>query len=533
MALLSLQAFKTKWAALTGRFKNNNTFDIAEKDYREFAEDLADSLFDPVERIQARLEKLEAPIPAPVEGLKWNVFPKTSVEGQDVKVTIGEAQFDAATVPFEAKTAKSAVPNPPAGWGTRVDILAAAEDGSWVYIYGEEPGVTPPLVHPDGSNVPLLFTAYLFWTSEGGEVEEPVVLVKVIEFNGADYFPDQYGKLRLPAVTPGDGGTGGGTVVSVNDQLPDANKNVMIGAEHIDATINDTTWWATVKIKVKGAIDRLANEIKLLQAWRNKFGEDVEQNPTYNDIRLLRTGDAPAIGGTDLTSMTVGQTNLFTVQKQADGSAKFSAGIEQIDKLAANSLASLLADDKAWVGFRIELIGVNTDGQLGYNSQELHAGRRGYDCISSSANNAVWLRTTKVDSLDPANAYDATIIAQLESDTGWVSNVKQLTVKSVKGDEYTNETSGYLYVCFSDDNKWRRVSEPAAETMRIDKTGGYINLCNALEAHDFATTAYDAAVLAEGDEKGGEGQLYYVEATRSLFKCVKKVNGKILWEKLR
>jgi hypothetical protein len=261
MALLSLQAFKTKWAALTGRFKTNNTFDIDEADFREFAEDISSSLFDPVERIQARLDKLETPIPAPQDDLKWIVYPKVSVEGQDVVTTIGEALFPdiLEPVPFGAVTAKAAVPNPPAGWGTRIDILAAAPDG-WVYIYGEEPGITPRLEHPDGSDTPLLFAAYLFWTNEGGEVEEPVVLVKVVEFNGTDYFPDQYGKLRLPAVAGG-----GGNVNTVNSQAPDVNKNVLIGAEHIDATVNDTTWWGTVKIKVKGALDRLANEIKLLQ----------------------------------------------------------------------------------------------------------------------------------------------------------------------------------------------------------------------------------------------------------------------------
>ncbi|WP_187261300.1 hypothetical protein [Pontibacter beigongshangensis] len=44
MGLLSLQAWKDKWVSLTGRFADNDAFEIGEDDFREFAEDLADTV---------------------------------------------------------------------------------------------------------------------------------------------------------------------------------------------------------------------------------------------------------------------------------------------------------------------------------------------------------------------------------------------------------------------------------------------------------------------------------------------------------
>ncbi len=208
MALLSLQAFKTKWAAITGRFKDNNIFDIAEKDYREFSTDIADSLFEPVESLRTRVEKLEQPAPAAPEGIKWVKFPKVSVVGDDVLVTLSEADFKGAPVEFQPGTAKENVPLPPAGWGERIDILAATATG-WVYIYGQDPGVTPAFVHPDQPDTELLFAAYLFWSNAGGAVEEPVVFVRVVEMDGQEYTPDANGRLLLPK--------GGITINSTDD----------------------------------------------------------------------------------------------------------------------------------------------------------------------------------------------------------------------------------------------------------------------------------------------------------------------------
>lgn len=194
MALLSFLAFKNKWAALTGRFRDNSNFEIDEADYREFSLDLADTVVDPLGKLQLRVDKLENPAPQPKVGVKWRISPKVSIDPatKNVLNTAAEAEFDGVIVPFAAGTAKSAVPAPPVGFGTRVDILAATSTG-WAYIFGEEPGVTPRFVLPDQPNVDLLFAAYLFWTSEGGEVETPIVYIRTVD--GQD--PDPSGNLTL------------------------------------------------------------------------------------------------------------------------------------------------------------------------------------------------------------------------------------------------------------------------------------------------------------------------------------------------
>ncbi|WP_266206259.1 hypothetical protein [Pontibacter kalidii] len=260
MALLSLQAFKTKWAAITGRFKDNNTFDIAEKDYREFSTDIADSLFDPVEKLAARVEKLEQPAPPAPEGFKWKVYPKVSTEGNTVKVTPAEIEVHGQVSPLPTPNAKENVPLPPVGWGERIDILAASADG-WVYIYGQDPGVTPAFEHPDQPGTELLFAAYLFWSNAGGAVEEPVVFVRVVEMDGQEYSPDANGRLILPK--------SGTTINSTDDiQSEGAFNKWFTDARAIAARATSNLWGylglanSTATISLKGWLDFLTNKVK-------------------------------------------------------------------------------------------------------------------------------------------------------------------------------------------------------------------------------------------------------------------------------
>ncbi|WP_276496706.1 hypothetical protein [Pontibacter litorisediminis] len=264
MAKLSFLAFKTKWAALTGRFKDNSTFEIAEDDYREFSLDIAESVIEPVELLAQRVEKLENPAPVPKEGIKWAPAPKVSVEGNNVIVTPSAAEFNGIGYTYNGPAARENVVLPPNDFGTRIDILGAtaANDG-WVYIYGEEPGVTPRFQHPDQPDAELLFAAYLHWTSSGGgTVEQPAVVVKVVEIDGVDYEPDLNGRLVLPKQ--------GSTVNSTDDIQTEGATNFWFTETRAIAAKATANLWSyiglassTATISLKGWLDFLTNKVKL------------------------------------------------------------------------------------------------------------------------------------------------------------------------------------------------------------------------------------------------------------------------------
>jgi hypothetical protein len=270
------------------------------------------------------------------------------------------------------------------------------------------------------------------------------------------------------------------------------------------------------------------------KAKQDKFTEGAGGELFFNGEQYLKDSEAVKLTQAEQDALATGETNLFTVRKNADGSVTYGAGIQQIDKLGAPALSSLLADDQAWVGQEIELTGDNANGALGFNSQEFYYKRRWYLCKSHTNTSVVWERNSTVDMLNAADTYDASIITELENETGWTNNIKTISVKSVKGDEYTSDT-GYFYTCYSDDNKWRRVGEPATIDMYIQKAGNYLNLCNALEAHDFSLGVYDAmadANLTATDEKGSQGQRYYDSVGRTIYECVVSNATNIYWEKL-
>jgi len=404
MALLSRQAFKDKWASVTGRFRDNTSFEIAEDDYREFSQDIVDSALEPIDKLGKRLAALETPLPVPRQGIKWLISPTVNIAGSDVAVTASEAEFDGVVVSYAAGIVKT-VPLPPAGL-QRIDVLAATAAG-WEYIYGDA-DVDPlaPALDPAGN---LLFAAHLKWTGQAGAVIKTVQYARTV--NGIA--PDTTGNVKLDAshlrqtsnfwsylglaasatlisvkdwleqltgkvkaneveladheqklyehtlqlndhedriatntaknaaqddvLDAHDQRIFGierelddlqtkhtlqqeeidaieaqlphlGKVNSVNNQLPDANKNITLGAEHIDAEVNDSTWWGTLKIKVKGGLDRLANEIKLLQA--NKADKSaVDTKNTEQDGRLtnLENGklDKASVVGTTGSSETL------------------------------------------------------------------------------------------------------------------------------------------------------------------------------------------------------------------------------------
>ncbi|MCG8475650.1 MAG: hypothetical protein MI784_09265, partial [Cytophagales bacterium] len=238
----------------------------------------------------------------------------------------------------------------------------------------------------------------------------------------------------------------------------------------------------------------------------------------------------PEIGEKTKAEMETGTEYIFTALKGENSEIRYGAGVGQLSKFANPGLKGLLTDSAGWKGQLLTLKGDNAKGQLGCNSQEFRCGRRWYVCVSHTDSSATWERNTAVSLLDAEDDHDAAIIAELEQENAWNCNIKQLAAKSAKGDDYTSHT-GYYYTCFTDDNFWRRVGEPATEDMYIRKTGAYTALCNALEAHDFAAEDYNASALSEKDRKGMQGQRYY--ADRKLYECVQNDAHGTIWTKIK
>lgn len=117
----------------------------------------------------------------------------------------------------------------------------------------------------------------------------------------------------------------GGNVNTVNNQLPDAQKNVLIMASHIDTSVNDSAWWGTPSLKIKGALDFLANKIKLNATSLNtvSFHIAFTQLNTRARIRLSRKitfqpintiNVNPASGGRTLQVLATGFTGQIRTQ---------------------------------------------------------------------------------------------------------------------------------------------------------------------------------------------------------------------------
>jgi hypothetical protein len=296
-------------------------------------------------------------------------------------------------------------------------------------------------------------------------------------------------------------------VKTVNGTAPDGNGNVVVsggGSVTVDTELSNTSQ------------NPLTNQ---------KTTEELQNRPTFTQT--------PSLSQAQKDAMVVGEVNVFTATKQADGSVSWGAGVGTLNKFAPDSLDTLLQDSAAgWQGQYITLTGDNTNRQLGKAGQEKAFKRRWYLCKASTDSSATWERNATVDMLNSADSYDQTIIAELENESGWIDNIKQVTVKSCKGDEYTSD-SGYVYTCYSDDNKWRRIGQPKTAPMRVDATT-YPTLTSKLLAHDFNAGFYDAKADASYSTfKGEEGQIFWDRTSRKMFRCIISNSTEIIWEKIR
>jgi hypothetical protein len=303
MAKHTFQSWIDKWVSLTGRFRDNSDFEIAEDDYREFSLDIGESFFQPIDDLLNRVDKLEQPAPDAVDGVRWITAPKVSVtgaNGTDVTVTTCEGEFDGVAKDYLAEVVHQA-PKPQDGT-TRVDILAAISTG-WTYIYGEEDGVTPPFVHPTDPTIKMLFAAYLVWTSAGATVEDSGIYVKTV--NGQA--PDPTGNVNVAS----------GKVDTVNGIQPDANKNILIEGKDLKSTANLWSYIgltdSTALITLKGWLDFLTNKVKT-----------AEDALAGKEKKIHKGTIAPASLAVD--DLWIDTTAAPNVQKRWDGTVWVTVG---------------------------------------------------------------------------------------------------------------------------------------------------------------------------------------------------------------
>jgi hypothetical protein len=258
----------------------------------------------------------------------------------------------------------------------------------------------------------------------------------------------------------------------------------------------------------------------------------------------------------DVSGINVGESIIPRATKQLNGSLLFEQASELLDKHVAQTVGNFLTENANWgniVGKSsdwIRIFGNNIDGEIGDVGQE-YVNNEGvfFECrnslLATQANGgfADWVRNRNRDVLKSTISLENTIInAVINATWNDTTNRAAITTPRCKiGDWFVVHPDGYKYSCYleQDTNSdgqadtwwWIREALPATETAQIFKTGNYINLCNALEAHDFNVSVYDPSVLASPNEKGSQGQ-EYMTADRRIFKAYWD-GSKIIWEQIR
>jgi hypothetical protein len=106
------------------------------------------------------------PTPA---GISWVTRPTVTLTGTTINLSAGEADFEGTATSFQAVTIPTTLP---ASGKLRQDVVVALSSGYYQYLKGSEgTSVVTPNV-PNGA----LFVAYLLFSAQGGQVQQPAEL---------------------------------------------------------------------------------------------------------------------------------------------------------------------------------------------------------------------------------------------------------------------------------------------------------------------------------------------------------------------
>ena len=290
----------------------------------------------------------------------------------------------------------------------------------------------------------------------------------------------------------------------------------------------------------KGIADWLA--WRITQALEFSGAVGFTQRPTVNGDGLAKLSEAATLTEEQKATIPIGESNIFTVTKNLDGSVDFGANISQMNIFGPPGLSVLLGDDQNWgnipglTGDYIKLTGDNLTGALGRGGQDFEINGQFYLCKShdygtdTTNGYAIWARNRSRDCLTPGIPADDAIITVLENPAGWNEDGrKAITVKSKVGSWYINGT-GPFHFCYNETLNpdgtgiwhWaRNVISTNYKAMEFTAATHPV-LTGHLAAHDFSTTPWYTPVA--GDETTYQFQEWNDEANGKIYK--KYMNGK-------
>src|SRR5690554_4876618 len=260
-------------------------------------------------------------------------------------------------------------------------------------------------------------------------------------------------------------------------------------------------------------------------------GEDEEEHQTsqiYDGLNPL-SGILPQLVNLqdiDVSDINVGEKKIIVAEKDAGGNPIFAGGVGLLDVIANPGLATLLSETNPnWVGDEITLTGNNLEGQLGENSQFFELDADFFLCkahdngTTTSNGSATWKRNRGADCLQLSIAAHATIVRQLETETGWnaVAQFKQIAAKSKLGSWFRRSSGGYLYMCLDTSNGWTRVGTPPTVDLEITTTSHPV-LTASLAAHDFTTNRFYVEGTEPADEPAEQGQEWWDTTNKYVYR---------------
>lgn len=226
------------------------------------------------------------------------------------------------------------------------------------------------------------------------------------------------------------------------------------------------------------------------------------------------------VSDVDVSDISEGESKIPTVVKQG-GVPVISGAVRKVDKLGPASLANYLDDSKNWVNGVLEINAANPESThpLGYNGLEWTYKRRWFLCRSHVYDDvngyAKWEMNTMITMLNSADSYDQTIISQLENTAGWVDDLKVVTIKSVKGDQWVQTSTGYSFQCIDNNNTWFRIRSTYLNLI-TDAT-----LINAIKA---VTDAQWGASNVYNLPSGNQGDFFADDSDGYTYFCINTPN---------